>query len=324
MAADASLNNALAGHNTAFRVLIQEENAKAMTGQYGLYTAEENANGTKLLTHAMVGNTPLLQVWSGARVHKEPRAYTASISYDKYEATLDLKREDVQYDQSGVVASALAQHARAVIDFRDRVASTAYASNSGVGPTGIDGVALFSASHPYGNAAGSLQSNISAATNLSHANVLAAETAGHLLTEENGRNMQINFNTIHGGPRLRRRMQELFGADRVVVINQAGTADAGQVGANDVNAAATRTNVLNGDYTIVVDNQSTGYHWTLQDSTRYKPLIMFMVRAPEVINRIDMSDPYRFENDRFLFGIEADVGVGAGYWPGVHRGTGTA
>lgn len=324
MADNASLQAALTGHSTTYRVLVQEEFAKAAPGEYRLYTQEETGGGATTLTHAVIANTPLLRKWVGARQHKEPRAYTASITYDKYESTLDLKRTDVQYDQSGVVAKMLAQHARATVDFYDRVASTAYASNSDVGPTGMDGVALFSASHPYANSSGGTQSNLSASTNLSHAAILAAETAGHLLTEENGRNMQINFNTLHVGPRLRRRAQELLGADRVVVINQAGTADVGKDGADDVNAASTRSNVLYGDYQIVVDNKEDGYIWTLQDTRRYKPLILFIVRPPEVINRTNMDDPYRFEQDRFLFGVESDVGVGAGYWPCVHRGTGTA
>jgi phage major head subunit gpT-like protein len=324
MAANADLNAALAGHNTSFQVMVQDMLAAPDPGKYGLYTETVNGGAAQVLSLAYTGATPTLRRWEGARVYKDPRAYTTSIQSYPYEATMPLNRMMVQFDQSGAVGLMLKDYAGRVVEFFDQVSSDAYRSNSGVGPLAPDGVALFSASHTFVGSAAGTGSNLSASTNLTHSNLVAAETTGALLTEENGRSYRIAFDELMVGARKRRAAMELVGSDRVVIINQTGVPDTVADGPNLVNAAATRTNVLGGDYTVVVDARDTGYHWTLRDSKRAKPIVLFITRAPEIINQDTMESTERFANDRFVMGVEADVGTGGWFWPAVHRGTGTA
>lgn len=324
MAANADYRAALEGHNTAFKVAVAGFMAQPVQGEFMRYTEKIDGGGAQLLQMAAMGNTPLLARWNGARVYKEPRAYTNTIRPYPYVATMPLPRVMVNQDNSGVIGSTINQYAKATVDFFDQVVAADNLSNSGAGPTGPDGVALYATNHPHADSAGSTQGNLGSGTNLSHSTLIAGETAMGLLTEENGRNFGVQPNELHGGIRLRRRMQELVGPDRVVTINLAGTADVGTVGPDTVNAASTRTNVLNGDYTVIVDRRyTTSYYWTLRDNRMPKAMVLFVTRAPEVINQIEMTDEQRYQNDMFTFGIEADVGTGAWFWPSEYRGTGT-
>jgi phage major head subunit gpT-like protein len=323
MAANADYRAALEGHNTTFKVLVGDFMSKPSVGEYVRYSEKTEDTGATLLSLVTLANTPVMQRWVGARVLKEPRAYTQTIRSYPYVSTMQLPRNAVN-DKSGAVANTIAQNARAVVVHFDQVMSAAFDGASGAGPTGPDNVALFATNHPHADSAGNTQSNLSAGANLSHSTLMTAETAMGLLTEENGENFGVSPNLIRGGIRLRRRMQELTGSDRVVIINQTGVPDTVADGPNLVNAAATRTNVVNGDYTIVVDRRVTGYHWTLQDDTMAKPMVLFVTRSPEVINQTEMTDEQRFQHDIFMFGIESEVGSGGWFWPAVHRGTGTA
>ncbi len=323
MPANADYRAALEGHNTTFQIMVGSFMAKPTEGEYSKYTNTITDTSGQLLVLATLANAPQLRKWNGARVLKEPRAYTNTIRPYTYESTMTLPRVMVNNDKSGAVSGLISASAKAVIPFFDKTVAADYLSASGAGPTGPDGVALFSASHPYADSVGGTQSNIGSGTNLSHSNLITGETAMGLLTEENGENFGVLPTDLDVGPRLRRRAQELTGADRVVVINQDGTADAGAVGPAMVNAAAARSNVLSGDYTVNIDRRNTGYYWTLRDSAMPPPMILFVTRTPEVINQLEMTDERRYQFDQFTFGIEADVGTGAWAWMGVYRGTGT-
>lgn len=323
MGTNLDIASLLEGYNTAFMEKFQDQFNRPLPGEYAGYTEQIDAQGAKIVDYAFLANMPLMRAWTGGRQYKSLRGYSSTITYTPYESSLILKRNDVVLDKSGIVGRALSQHAGSAADFFDQVVSTAYDGSSGAGPTGYDAVALFSTAHPHADSSGNTQSNLASGTSLSHANLVAAEYAAALYTEENGRNFQINHNELRVGPKLKRRAMELVGPDRIVIVNQAGSLDTGISGANNVNAAAARSSANSGAYTVVVDRRVTNFYWTLRDTTRGNPMLLFVVRAPEVINRTEMTDQERWEHDNFLFGIEAEVGTGAGFWPAVYRGTGT-
>ncbi len=327
MSTDLDIRSGLLGHNTAFTVMFQDLYGKADPGPYGTWTETVNATGQgeQKVTIAFLTNLPLLALWDGARTYGNLRNYTQSITYNKYAATLPLKRDLVMNDKSGLVARAITGFVAGITDAYDQLTAASFDGSSGAGPTGFDGVALFSASHPDGPAAAT-QSNLAAATSLSHAALVSAEQAGILLVEENSRPLRIQYDLLRVGPKLKRRAQELVSADRAVIVNTDGVMDLPRAVTSTASVAGvtTRSSVWQGDMTVLVDPRVTNYYWTLQDTKKpAKPMTMFVVRAPEPQNQTDMNDPERFNHDNFVYGVEADLGIAAGHWAVVYRGTGT-
>ena len=327
MATNLDIAVGLAGHNTAFQVWFQEAYANAKPGIYEVYTQRIDAQHQQTITAGWLANTPLMELWDGARVFKELRNYTQTITYKKYAATMPLKRDMVDHDRSGVVSTAIQNFVNVnVTSSFSRFVTTAFDSNSGAGPTGFDDTALFSASHPHGPS-GAVQGNLAAGSNLSHATLATAEAAGMALVEENGEPLGIQYNVMRVGPLLKRRAQELISADRVVIINSDGQMDTPRETSStfDVVGGATRSNVWQGDMTLVVDERVTTRYTTLIDTNKgIKPMVLFVTRAPEPVNQTDMDAPERFNNDNYIYGVESDFGIAAGHWYAAYRMTGTA
>ena len=320
MATNLSLAQGLFNANQ--RVISQWDGMykSAKVGNYSDYTQTIDAQGEMRIEINFLTNHPVMRKFTGARHYKAMRHYSQSITYDPYEATFALKRDWVEHDQTGTVNAAIDTALGYQISAVDKAVVTAFDASSGAGPTGFDTVALFSASHPHANGGGT-QSNFGSGTALSHANLVAAEYGGMLLTHENGEPANITYTKMRVGPKLKRRAQELLGADRVQTATAASLYDAG---ASAV-AAATRSNVFQGDMSLMVDDRVTTFYWDLFDETKEgKAMILFMVKPPEPVMRFDPADPHVFEHREFIWGLDGEWGVAAGHWLSCYRGSGTA
>lgn len=318
MATELNIAQGLYNVNTAFRAWASEVYSSGQAGLYSNYTQTIESGGEARIQLHFLTNAPVMRKWLGARQYKALRHYSQTIAYDDYEATLALPTSLVNMDQAGVIKSLMPQFLEQ-LDAIDSAVATAYDANSGAGPTGFDGAALFSASHPHSSSGGN-QSNLAAATNLSHANLAAAEADGMLLTQENGRPCKVTYTTMRVGPELKRRAMELLSAQRTVAINAA----AAEATATVV-AITTRNNTFEGDMRLIVDDRVTTYYWDLIDDTKggVRPMVVFMVEPPQVVERTSADDPHVFEHKEYIYGVQGRWGVGAGHWYTCYRGTGT-
>jgi phage major head subunit gpT-like protein len=270
------------------------------------------------MNFAFVANNPLMREWYGERIRDEVRLYTFTTAMKVYQVLLATKRVDMVYDKLGILQRNITNFFNGKDQEYDRLAFAKWMSATGAGPTGYDAVALFSTAHPHGGSGN--QSNFSSGTNLSDSAVRAAEIAGALLTKENGEPMGIVYDTIEVGPKLKRRAQEIFNADRYVGLSS-GTAEGGTTV-----AATTITNVLAGAMNVVVNPRITGFYWTCLDTTKpgTKPLICQENRAPEPVILDQMDSEPRVKYDEFWHIMEGDFDFNAGYWQVAYRGTGSA
>lgn len=327
MATNQDLRAGLASHNTLFDIMFEETVNNAVPGPWGAWTEQINAQGEQTINMAWLTNTPTWRTWTGSKVYKNLRNYTLSVTYDKKEATLALKRDMVQYDRTGVLGRTLQKFVSAnVTDAYDGFVATSKDSNSGAGPTGFDAVALYSASHPHAPSAGT-QSNLGSGTNLSHSALLTADQTTALWVEENGRPVRASMNVMRVGPRLKQRAMELLSATRTQKIDSDGSLDTTRAASStyQIVGGSAIPNVFEGTKTLVVDPRVTTYYWDLEDTAKaYKSMILFITRAPEAISQTEMTDEQRFNHDDFVYSVECDVGVAAGHWYGTYRGTGTA
>ena len=319
MATELNIEQGLFYVNATLQAWAAETRTAAQDGMYSEYTQTIPGEGAASIQLHQVTNAPVMRAWTGARQHKALRHYSQTITYQEYEATLTLKKRLVDLDPAGVIQSLLPNFTQQLDAYDSTVAAQFYAA-SGVGPTGFDGVVLFSASHPH-SSTGSTQSNIGAGTNLSHANLAAAEAVGGLWLQENGRPVRPNFSRMHVGMPLKRRAMELLGPVRVVGLS-ASDAEGGTTV-----AVAARPNTYSGTMNLSVDVRAGNvYYWTLIDESRgpIRPMILFDVEAINVTECTSPDHPEVFNNRNYVYGVQGKWGIGAGHWYTCYRGTGTA
>ena len=267
------------------------------------------------LENNIVGPVALLREWTGMKQMKEVRGYKNSASTKAYEATMAFRRRDLIGAGGDLVMKRLEGLPLANRGGMERLASAFLATN----PTGYDGVALYSASHPHADAAGNVQSN-KTTLDLSYSGLEQAQYTASLLTLENGDPADITIDTIEVSPKLLNRALDLAEAEsRTQSVSQDGVADSGwRV------AAAPIHNVFKGRYTVIENKRLTGFSWRTYDSSKAaKPVIVGVNRDFELIKNWDMESYARFMNDQLLTSVEGDLILLAGDWhvTQLHEGT---
>jgi len=324
-----SLESGLAAANTAFKAGYEEYfgGGKTPPGAHPFYCGEEPMT-TETKRYDWLANFPVMERWVGPRRFGYLREYNQTIVLGPaWVQTLPIKRRLMQTDATGAVARGIQSFIKTQAGAFDKDASTLYLSATGAGPTGYDGVAIFSASHPHGPSGN--QSNISAGTALSPAALSAADIVMRGLRLENNEPAGVDPDTLIVGPALKDRALAIVGANvetRIVAVNASG---AEVPTASTAVAAAAPFNIYSGMYKLVVDNRrpssGTGaFYWELRDSKLPPPIMRHVFRAPEPQHQDQMGSFCRFVNDEFWFGVEGDWVTDAGFWAGSHRGTGTA
>jgi phage major head subunit gpT-like protein len=327
MATSLSLEAALAASNTAFQVGYEEYFAggKLPPGQHQFYTDEQPMD-TETKRLDWLSNIPVMERWLGARRVKSLRAYSQIITANSFVATEEFTRKQLQYgDVLGLISRQIGAFVKTQAAAFDKDACTTYLSASGAGPTGYDGVAVFSTAHPYGPSGN--QSNLADSLALSPAALDTVLTAMSGLKLENGEPAGVNGDTLIVGPALKFRAMALVGAMsdlRPLAINASGAEAVASVV-----AATASSNVFQGSLKLIVDPRrpATGtgaFWWEVIDSSLPKPLVRHLLRAPEPHHQDQMDSYCRFEFDKLRYGMEGDWKTDAGFWPSAYRATGTA
>jgi len=257
--------------------------------------------------------------WQGARVTGVSRAYVLRLELTRYTPPLlKIPRLDFQYDNIGLISSRVSRYLTQAQSYRDVIMHQALVGNAGAGPIGIDGVALFSASHPNG-LNGATQSNLTTSA-LTQATFDAAYLAMNSYVREGGEPFGVTPRYLVVGPKLRKVGLEITGTDiRGAYVNNAG-AETGTIV-----AAAGITNINNGVVTLIIDNRLSGvqddYWYLVGDAPGgVKPLAWLEGMAPTSQINTDMNSDSVIMNDSFTFGLLADGQIGGYGWPSVYAG----
>lgn len=328
MSTNTSIEAGLAASNVAFQVGYENafDPTKTMPGAFTAYCDVTTGIDAEVTQLEMLANHPQMREWIGMRREQYFREYSQQLTLKTYEATLPIPRKTLQYrNRLGIVTKGIADWLNQEQSAFDRTAYQKYMSASGAGPTGYDGVALFSTAHPH-SGTGSNQANLAAATDLSAPTLDAGITAMESLVLENGEMAGYSPNILLVGPALKRRARQLVGFNtRIMVVDAAGKTDATASGV----AASTVPNVFDGEMTIVVDMRRVGaakFYWDLIDTSRpgVRPMIKLVGQPPTPGHRDQPNDPVVFEHDKVKYGLVGDWVDDAGMWMCCYRGTGTA
>lgn len=316
----ADLQTALATVNTVVTKATTDLFTNPRAGNFLAYT-EKSTSSSNLNQVVQPGAGPKLRKWEGAKQFKTFRAYAQTQTCVPYEASLTLKRAEIQYDKSGIVNRKISGFLSDQVDALDRISFAALIANA----TGLDGVALLSASHPYADSKGSNQSNLST-NSLSLANFRTARNAGMALTYENDEYMHVNYDTLICGPALIQKAREIAEAkDRVVATNINGSE-----ATSNVMDTTTMQNVWQGAFKVIEEPRLVGtyaYYWYLIDS-RYangaKPLILIESSPMQVVALDKLTDEPRFAKDEYQWSVEADLVVAPWAWMSIYGNLATS
>lgn len=322
MTAYADLSTALATANTVVQAVGTKIFDIVGEGNYRLYTDVFKDAGLYNELQ-MLGPSPKLRRWNGSKVRKSFRAYKSTTQVVPFEATIELKRKELLYDSQSLLAAKISAFLQSQSDAFNSISFAKLVANA----TGLDAVALFSASHPYATSAGAVQSNYST-NSLSLANWKTARNAGMALTGENDALLGINYDTLLCGPANTQKAREICDAkDRVVATSSSG--------AETTSAAVDTTaiqNVWQGSMRVVEDPNLIGnyaYYWFLLDTSKgdlNRPIALFeSAKAPLHIVAMDQeTSPDRFENDVYVWSVEGDLEVAVNQWATIYGNLATS
>lgn len=156
---DATLNALRTTIRGEFSTALKNAQAESMYGKL----ATSIHSGSSSNTYGWLGKFPQMKKWVGDRVLKSMKESSYQIPNEKYEATLEVERTDIEDDNLGQYRTLAQAQGQECIDFKDR--AVAKLLKDGFSALCYDGQNFFDDSHPvYANVDGtgssSTQSNI--------------------------------------------------------------------------------------------------------------------------------------------------------------------
>lgn len=247
-------------------------------------------------TYGWLGQVPQMQKWVDERKIRGLSENKYEIFNEDYEATLGVKRNDIEDDKLGAIKIRIADLARRAATHPWKLIIDAVMAGS----TALcyDGQAFFSASHVEGNNQ-TAQSNIVSRTGntvaLTKADFLSAVAKLQSFKDDQGEpyNEGELKLTVLAHPAQRGVMEELF---KAAVISQT-------------------TNVLVGAANVIYSSRLTSTtNWYLfETGSSMKPFIK-QIRKPVEFNALENESDQGFMRKVFAYGVDYRIGIGYGLW----------
>ena len=294
--------------SATFRAKFDEIFAARPPGPYERYT--EIIDTDSIVNEVDVLETmPVVRQWIGAKVFQSILASNFTASIVKYERSFKMDRLKLKGDKTGSIGRRINMMMSDAGQIFDNICFSTLMANS----TGYDGVAVYATTHPRGPA-GANQANITT-TALSFTQHDAIMVAGGSLRDNNSESVRVSYDTMIVGPSNLRLGKEITQSkERVVGMAGDGTQDGGTRV-----AAATIPNVYSGgDMDLIMDPRLVGSYANkvvyVDSKIGPKPVILYVMRAPEPVEQTAMDSEGRFNNDELRYSVECDVTGAPGAW----------
>lgn len=269
------------GLSKVFNDALKSENE-----DYKKIATEVKAN-TISVDYAWIGDFPNMIEWTGERTLKDLKANTYTITRKKWESTIEVSRDVIEYDSLGIVKPRVQAMAESVRDHYDEIVFSLLEANSAC----YDGKPFFATDHAVGNS--SFSNSLDFA--LTAENFLKARQEMRGICNEYGNPLRIRPSLLVVPPELEVEAIKILKA---------------QTNANGA------SNITYGlcDY-IVCDRLTDPRAWYLFDTTRVlKPLVLQINRNVEFAGLDKPTDENVFMRDSFLYGIRTEDNAGYGMW----------
>lgn len=253
---------------------------------YKKIATEIKAN-TMSVDYGWVGDLPNMREWVGDRELKDLSANTYTIQRKKWESTIQVSRDVIEYDNLGIVKPRVQGMAEAVLAHYDDIVFSLLEKNEAC----YDGKAFFATDHPVGSETFSNSHSLE----LTRENLLAVRKEMRAITNEFGKPLRIVPNLLVVPPTLEGKALEILNAQFV-------------------NGGDSNITYKICDY-LVCDRLSDESAWYLLDvSKTLKPLILQINKKVEFVALDNPSDENVFMKDAFLYGTRSEDNAGYGLW----------
>lgn len=254
---------------------------------------------TRANTYGWKAMQTRMREWIGPRVAQNLSERLFSIVNRKFEATIELNRDDIEDDNLGVFQSMdlpdLAEGAR---KHPDQLLIETIQGN----PTGFDGVSFFNTAHPTNFGAGTYSNDFTGATAvLDQTGFNNVRSTMMTYTGENGNPLSVNPRLLIVPPQLELKAKVLMSSATYAVPGASG------------GLSATVDNPLQGmaEVLVIPELGNQPKVWYLADVSRAVKPFVFQERDPvELVQRDNLQDPKVFEQDVFTYGTRCRDNVG--------------
>lgn len=239
--------------------------------------------------------------WIGPRVAQNLVERSYSLTNVEYEATIELPRLDVKYDNLGMFqGQALPQLAVAMKKHPDVLLNALIQANTALA---YDGLSLFNSAHLTFNGSGTYSNDFTTAP-FSAANFNAAWAAMTAYTGEDGLPLGIKPNLVICGPLLKSVVSQ--------VLNT-GWYPAAVPGVTPSTSSPTgpAENVLKGWADVLVIDELPGSVWYLADVSKpIKPFVYQVGEQPIFQSKDQLTDDRVFDQNVLTYGSSVSDAVG--------------
>lgn len=297
----------LAGSIAAAETSFDMRFRSAFQGVTPLYqqVATRVTSRTQVQNFPVTASMPKLRKWEGERQVNNAKAYSYTLTNEKYESTLGIPLEDWEDDLIEVYQPTVDDMGQQAALWPDDLVFAAL--KAGETENSYDGVPFFSNSHSLG---GRTLDNLFASTALTHANYGTVREAMGEYVNESGDSLRVVPNLLVVPPALEQQALEIVKAQYVPEVFGSNT------------AAATKTNVWANSAQVLVVPQlasaagGSDTSWYLLATGRpVKPLIFQERIPPQFARKTQLDDDSVFWDDKVYFGIRARGTAGFGpFW----------
>ncbi len=260
----------------------------------------EIASDSDSVTYGFKAQSTSLEEWIGPRTLSNLLEHEYQLRNKLFQAAVELPRVKVEDDKLGTFyGMTIPDLAEATRKHPDRLLAELLTTN----PNGYDGVAFFSDTHPNYNATGSgattFDNDVSAAITGDGIASVWADMASRI--GENGKPLSVNPRTWIVPPQMYR--------EALVIANSTTYS----MPATATTTAATVDNPMRGwfDVIMVPELATAPTICYLMDTSRsIKPFVHQLRDAPQLVSRVDPSDPKVFDLDTFTWGVRVRRNMG--------------
>ena len=262
---------------------------------------------TQVERHRFLGATPMMREWGKGRLARGLNAESYDVTNEKYEATLEVDRDEIDDDQLGQIRIRVNELAEVAATHKDYLLETLFANGHSAGFVAYDGHPFFSDAHESQQSG--VQSNLVPATAVDPDAPTEAEFRAAMalaiaqmmpLKNDRGDRMRINPDGL------------IVVCPPTMLFTALQALDVALVGGS---VDPLRRNVLQGAASAIAlpGLTATDTFFLCKTNVTVRPFI-FQERMPVEFQALEYGSEESFVHDKFLYGVRARYTLTYGYW----------
>jgi len=253
-------------------------------------------------TYKWLGTVPRMRQWGTGRLAKGLRTESYSVENEKYEATIEVDRDEIADDQTGQIRVRVGELAQQAATHKDFLISQLLINGESTGFESYDGVPFFSASHVSGSSG--TQDNLLTYNAVDPNNVTTAEFKAAL---KQAIATMLAYKDDQGEPMLVTPSGLVVLVPPQLVFTALETVNATLVN--------NTSNVLEGAARVIaLPHLATATKWYLAKTDGVLRPFIFQDREDVEFNALTEDSEDGFKREKFLYGVRARYSMAYGYW----------